>query len=250
MASEQAEWEQAYQLLATNYQSRGYEPPSAKLIRFTPYHALPDTVTFVAKDEDQVVATLSVVVDNSLLGLPIESIYAEEIATLRGQGRHLSEATSLADRNLGLREFVQVFGTLIRLAMQYARRLGSDTWLITVNPRHKNFYCKIMGFVPLGPCRACPSVQDHPAEAYMLDDALMRALAPRKHREIFGEPLSEEVLTPRAMSAELLHHFASYSSQTDGPAIARIIELIRHFGNPRRWSGARALPGLSPRVRI
>jgi hypothetical protein len=236
MASEQAEWEQAYQMLATNYQSRGYEPPTGKLVRFTPFHALPDTVTFVAKHGDRVLATLSVVVDNTLLGLPIESIYPEEIAALRRQGRRLTEGTSLADRDLGLREFVQVFVTLLRMAMQYARHVGSDTWLITVNPRHKNFYSKAMGFVPLGPCRACPTVQDHPAEAYMLTDELMRTNAPKMHQQIFGENLPRAALTPRAMPPDLVDHFARHSSQTDVPTIARIVEFAKRFGNLRRWA--------------
>jgi hypothetical protein len=235
IASEQQEWEQAYQLLAANYQARGYEAPSSKLVRFTPFHALPDTATFVAKHESQVVATLSVVVDNTLLGLPSESIYASEIAALRHQGRHLSEATSLADRDLTMREFVLVFITLIRLAMQYGVRQGSETWLITVNPRHRQFYCKAMGFVPLGPCRACPLVQDHPAEAYMLDDALMRQGAPKMHEQIFGERLPAAVLNPAPMAKELIRSFACQSTQTDRQSIDQILRFIDQLGNPRRW---------------
>jgi hypothetical protein len=236
IASEQEEWEQAYHLLAANYQARGYEAPSTKLVRFTPYHALPDTATFVAKHDGHVVATLSVVVDNTLLGLPSESIYGAEIAVLRRQGRHLSEATSLADRDLSMREFVQVFITLIRLAMQYGVRQGSETWLITVNPRHRQFYCKAMGFRPLGPCRACPLVQDHPAEAYMLDDALMRSNAPRMHAQIFGERLPAAVLNPAPMPKDLIRAFASQSTQTDRHSIDQILRFIDQLGNPRRWS--------------
>src|SRR6516164_7685911 len=86
-ASEPDEWEQAYQMVAANYKARGYEAPSPKQVRFTPYHALPDTVTFVAKYQGRVVATLSMVLDNSLLGLPIEAVYPDEIAELRLQGR-------------------------------------------------------------------------------------------------------------------------------------------------------------------
>src|SRR4051812_116170 len=51
IASELEELEGAFQLLAENYQARGYEKPSTKLFRFTPYHVLPGTVTLVAKHE-------------------------------------------------------------------------------------------------------------------------------------------------------------------------------------------------------
>jgi hypothetical protein len=235
MASEPHEWQQAYELLATAYQGRGYEAPSSKLIRFTPYHALPDTATFVAKLGDQVVATLSVVLDNTLLGLPIERVFGDEVADLRRPGRRLAEATSLADRGLSMREFVPVFVTLIRLAMQYAVKQGSDTWLITVNPRHRGFYTKVMGFVPLGTCRSCPSVQDAPAEAYMLSEPLMNANAPKMWQQIFGEDLPEAVLPNPAMPARWVRHFAGQSTQTDRQTIDQILRFIEQLGNPRRW---------------
>ena len=52
IASERAEWRDAFQLVSCNYQARGYEEPFASKVRFTPYHALPDVVTLVAKLED------------------------------------------------------------------------------------------------------------------------------------------------------------------------------------------------------
>src|SRR4051794_21355902 len=49
VASERSEWEEAYLLVAQNYRNRGYEPSDARGLRFTAFHALPDTTTFVAK---------------------------------------------------------------------------------------------------------------------------------------------------------------------------------------------------------
>jgi hypothetical protein len=235
MASEPHELQQAYELLATAYKGRGYEAPSSKLIRFTPYHALPDTATFVAKLGDQVVATLSAIVDNSLLGLPLESIFGDEVESLRRAGRRLAEGSCLADQGLSVREFIQVFTTLLRLAIQYGVKQGSDTWLITVNPRHRGFYTKVMGFVPLGTCRSCPSVQDAPAEAYMLDEPLMNANAPKMWQQIFGEELPEAVLPNPAMRARWVRHFAGQSTQTDRQIIDQILRFIEQLGNPRRW---------------
>src|SRR5437867_95972 len=73
IASEMAEWEQAYRLVADNYRACGYESPNAEPLRFTNYHVLPETTTFVAKHGREVVATLTLVMDNFLLGLPMES---------------------------------------------------------------------------------------------------------------------------------------------------------------------------------
>jgi hypothetical protein len=62
--------------------------------------------------------------DNRLLDLPMEGVYPEEIASLRREGRRIGETTTLADAGLGVREFIQVFVTLIKLAMQYHRNQG------------------------------------------------------------------------------------------------------------------------------
>jgi hypothetical protein len=242
-ASEPDEWEQAYQMVAANYKARGYEAPSPKQVRFTPYHALPDTVTFVAKYQGRVVATLSMVLDNSLLGLPIEAVYPDEIDELRLQGRRLVEGTSLADRDLSVREFLQVFVTILRVAMQWAANEGVDTYLITVNPRHRTFYRKAMGFVPLGPCRACPAVRDHPAEAFLLDTDLMRANAPAMYERIFGEWLPAAVFTGPRLPVHLARYFGNHSSQTDRVGIDRLFGRLAQNGNLRRWS----VRGGSPR---
>jgi hypothetical protein len=235
IASERAEWEEAYRLVAQSYRSRGYELATAKGLRFTPFHALPDTTTFVAKHDGHVVATLSLVLDNTLLGLPMECIYGPEIHDLRLQGRRIGEATSLADGGLSLREFFQVFVTIIKLTMQYHVEQGGDTWVITVNPRHRAFYTKVLGFVPLGPCRSYACVQDAPAEAYYLDLDLMRANAPKMYDTMFGESLPPAVLAAPRMDVNLVRQFGSNSTQASSRQVEAILDYVAQYGSLRRW---------------
>jgi N-acyl amino acid synthase FeeM len=235
IATEWGEWEQAFELVAASYRARGYEVDGTRPFRFTPYHVLPDTVTLIAKHEGRVVATLSLVPDTSMLGLPMEGIYGEEIAGLRQEGRKLAEVISLADSGLSVREFVQVFKALIKLEMQYHASRGGDTWVIAINPRHRSFYQKVMGFVPLGPCRSYPSVQDHPAEAYWLDLERMRTQAPKMHLEAFGERLPDGALEPPPWSAERVRHFGHRSTQIDTRRVDELVLLIEHLGSPPRW---------------
>jgi hypothetical protein len=223
IASELHEFKQAFELLASNYRARGYEAPGEKPYRFTSYHALPGTVTLVAVDHGRVVATLTLVPDSDLLGLPMESIYGREVARLRRQGFRPAEAICLADSGLSIREFVQVFKALIKLAMQYHARRSGDSWIITVNPRHSNFYQKVLGFVPLGPQRSYPTVQNHPAEAYLLTVASMAANAPQMYQEVFGEPLPESVLTAPRWSEEHVRYFGARSSQLDEPTLKKLL---------------------------
>jgi hypothetical protein len=242
IASEQAEWEQVFQLLAANYRARGYEADGSQPFRFTPYHVLPDTLILVAKHQERVLATFSFVPDTSLLGLPMESIYGDEVADLRQQGRRLGEAISLADVGLSIREFVQAFQAMIKLGMQYHVSRGGDTFVITVNPRHGSFYQKVIGFVPLGSCRPCPSVRDHPAEAYLVDRELMQANAPKMYHEVFDEPLPRQVLTAPTWSPDRVRYFGSRSTQVDARTVENLLLLVEQLGSPPRWLETEAEP--------
>jgi hypothetical protein len=224
-ASTESEWEQAFALAAARYSARGYESPGASRLRFTPYHALPDTVTLVAKHEGKVVATFSIVMDNRFLGLPMEGVYPEEIASLRREGRRLGETTTLADAELGVREFIQVFITLIKLGMHYHRNQGGDTAVIAVNPRHRQFYTKMLGFQPLGPRRSYAAVQDAPAEAFRVDYDLLKANAPKMYEEIFGEDVPREALLAPKMPRHLIRQFSGQSSLCNPDKIEKILSF-------------------------
>lgn len=234
-ASERSEWEQALQLVATTYQARGYETPNVARLRFTPYHALQDTAVLVAKHEGRVVATFSIVLDNTYLGLPMEGVYPDEIQALRRSGRRLLETTCLADQGLSLREFVQVFLSLIRLGMQYHTSRGGDTYVITVNPRHKSFYQKVLGFQPLGPCRSYAAVQDAPAEAFWLDNETLKADAPKMHEEIFGEDLPRQALIAPPLPRRLAQEFAEATNPAERDTIHEAVRFVSTFGSARRW---------------
>ncbi len=229
-ASKRGEFERAFALLAAKYQARGYDEPSGKAFRFTPHHALPGTLTFVAQDGERVVATLSMVPDSPLLRLPMESIYGEEIARLRREGRNLAEVTSLASDGLGPREFLRVFAALIKLAIQTHLRRGGDSWVITINPRHRGFYRRAMGFVPIGPRRPHPSVRAHPAEPFLLDAELIAARAPDGHRDFFIEALPEAVLSIDGRPADHALFFAERSTLSD---LATIEDLLRRVESSR-----------------
>jgi hypothetical protein len=230
IATEKNELEQAFELLVQNYRVRGYEPQGDRPYRFTRYHALPGTVTLVALDEARVRATLSLVPDSSILGLPAESIYGPEVARLRADGFRPAEGISLADAGLTIREFIQVFKALIKLAIQYHARRGGDSWIITVNPRHSAFYQKVVGFIPLGPKRCYPAVQNHPAEAYLLTAESMQAGSPEMYQQVFGEGLPEPVLTAAPWSEEHVRYFGARSSQLEEPEFEDLLSAIARAG--------------------
>jgi hypothetical protein len=234
-AADRCEWEAAFQLVAASYRTRGYEAPDSRGLRFTAFHALPDTTTFIAKQGESVVATLSLVVDNTLLQLPMECVYGPEVRALRREGRRLGEVTSLADTGLGVREFLQVFSTIIRLMVHYHISRGGDTCVISVNPRHRNFYTKVVGFRPLGPRRSYPCVQDAPAEAYYVDMEMMKANAPRMYDDIAANVPPAAALLACPLPPHLARYFGGNSSQTDSRRVGEILDYVAYYGSPRAW---------------
>jgi len=226
-----AEWEEALQLVTENYQARGFEE-AGRHLRFTPYHALPDTLVLVAQEHARVVATFTLIPDNVLLGLPMDCLYGAELAALRQAGHRLVETTSLADRDLSLREFTQVFAALIRLAWQSQ---GDVTNVITVNPRHSAYYQKVYGYVPLGPRRAYQKVQGAPAEAFYLTLDLMRQRAPQMYERVMHERLPGCFLTAPRMPAAWLGQWARRSRAAVPQQVAEVLRHVEAHGSPRRW---------------
>lgn len=235
IASTRDEFAGAFRLLTDTYRARGYETPGANPYRFTPFHVLPGTITIVAKDAGDVVATLSLVPDTKLLGLPMDAIYGPEVEQLRSQGRRIGEPASLAEQGLEPREFLCVFKSMIRLMMQYHLRQGGDSWAITVNPRHSNYYRKVLGFVTLGDRRSYPTVGNHPAEAFMADPDLIRRNAPRMHEAIFGENLPESVLAQSARDPGHVRYFAQRSTQGEPQSFLALQNRVQREGARPRW---------------
>jgi hypothetical protein len=178
---------------------------------------------------------MSLVADTSLLGLPMEVIYGTEVSELRREGRRLAEATSLADEGLTCSEFIRVFTEFIRIAIHYHLRQGGDSWVIAINPRHRSFYLKVLGFIPFGPRRSYPSVQGHPAEAFLLDVALMRANAPAMYETIFGASPAESILCPSPWSRDSVLHLGRNSTQIDCRTVESLLLSVEHLGSEPRW---------------
>lgn len=234
LASTPDEWRQALALISENYQSCGYECAGADY-RFTLHHALPDTVVLVAKERSTVVATFTLVADNTVLGLPVESSYPEEVERFRREGRRLFETTCLADRGLSLREFAPVLTALFQLGWQYVVSRGGDLNIIHVTPRHAQFYRRAFGFEALGPHRACPHVQNTVGVALYLDRSLMAARSPQVGQRLLGQRLPALALQTPRLPAHLVCHFASRSSQTSLSAVQQILTQVGGGGSPRRW---------------
>lgn len=140
----------ASMLLSRMYAWRGYGR----------HHSLatsPNCVTFMAACHDDVVGTLTLTVDTHG-GLAAEKTFADLIAPFRAApGAKLCELTKLAfDWTSSSHEHL---AALFHLVFIYgSRKFTCSDLFIEVNPRHRRFYEKMLGFVCVGEVRTNASV--------------------------------------------------------------------------------------------
>ena len=201
IAASAAEREGAFRLVYANYLRQGLGAPNHFGMRVTPFHLLPTTTIFVAKLEDEVVATCTLVADGEL-GLPLDAMYAGDVDRQRSRGIPLAEVSCLADRRKSPSRFLGTFTTLTKLMAQYAQRQGIDELLAAVHPRHSRFYQRYLGFEPMAGLATCPHVQGQPAVGLRLSFSQSAIDNRAVYDMYFAEPLPESAFITDEMSAE------------------------------------------------
>ena len=143
----------------------------------------PHRITLTAADQGQVVGTLTIGIDagidagtdagidagiNPGAGLMADHMYKDELDALRRDGARLCEVTRLAfDRSVQSRH---ALASVFHLAFIYAREMhGCTDAVIEVNPRHRRFYERMLGFRQLGDLKTNARVN---APSYLLHVSL------------------------------------------------------------------------------
>ena len=204
----------AFRLVYEMYINRGLIEPNHFRLRVTPYQLLPTTQTFLAIQNQKVICCVSLIGDGAM-GLPMESIYHEEVSRSRDQGLRVGEVSSLASRHTDFRKFLPIFVQLTRLMAQHARLYGMDQFLIAVHPKHARFYERFMGFQQIGPLRDYPNVQDAPAVACCLDFKRIDRERPNCWNDFFGSPLPQSSLIACPMSVDEVEYLRPAAELTE-----------------------------------
>ncbi len=150
VADTSPEIERAAGLLHDAYVGRGLVASHSSRLRVTPHLVLPSTVTLVARNGTEIVGCLSLFGD-STLGLPMEEVFAAEVATLRDQSRRLIELGALAITPAYWRTGLAFL--LYKLAYHVSHDLqGADDFVFAVHPDAESVYratllCERMGAV-------------------------------------------------------------------------------------------------------
>lgn len=212
LASETNTYDAAFRLVHDQYVWRGYMAPTSSGRRLSVHHALPTTKVFVAHRVDRLVGTLTLVQD-SLLGLPLDDLYRTEVAALREQGRRIAEVAALATAAETRRTGIAVLSHLMRMVVTYALKIaGVNDLCITVNPRHVEFYRTCLRFETIGPERAYGKVNGAPAVALRLDLDVARAVEAAVHRGEDPEPIHQFLFAPENQDRVLADLWSNLAS--------------------------------------
>jgi len=177
IARTREELEKAYYLVYKEYLKRGYTGETSSKIRVSIYNVIPQTTTFIAIVENEVIATATLIED-SPLGLPMDKIYHKELIQLRSNNKKLCEISMLASDTdlfkagtsimLNSKKMFFIF-CLFKLVFDYADNfLALDFICITIHPKHKLVY-DFLSFKDLGNLKVYPQVNGAPAIAMYCD---------------------------------------------------------------------------------
>jgi hypothetical protein len=167
LITEAEELQAARALVTRRYAAQGYATDGA----FDAYLENPATTTFGLFEGDILCGTISLVPDGQQ-GLPMDSVYREELAPLRAKGKRLAEVVQFAvddERHTGLSALagslvaIPLFGDVLSRAIEQ----HIDTLCISINPKHDRFYA-MLGFREIGALKQYGAVEA-PAIGRVLD---------------------------------------------------------------------------------
>lgn len=155
-----------------------------------------DQLTLAAWQDGELAATLTLSRDNGS-NLLAEALYPAEIAELRGRARLICEYSRLAIDPVS--SSTPLMESFFRMAYDLARsHFRASDAVVEINPRHRRFYEREIGFAQFGPLRVCPRV-DAPAlllHRDMEQAHKARLRASRAHRQLPDLPVVRHPITP------------------------------------------------------
>jgi len=144
IAETREELEACFRVLHDAYVHEGFMTPDPSGLRVTVYHALPTTTTLLAKLDDEVVGTISLVRE-SALGFPMQKIF--HLGDVRHAGGNIAEVSSLAVDQRYQRQGGILLFPLMKFMYEYSTRFFDTRHLvIAVNPNRIGLYEAILFF--------------------------------------------------------------------------------------------------------
>jgi len=206
-----SEREEALRLVHRVYGRSGLTDLKSNSIRVMRQHLADETEIIVAKQAGEVVFTVTLVRDG-LYGLPLESLFEDEVERMRSQGIRLAEVSCLAHSNeeIDSRERFNTFVRGISLLLQTARRRKVDQLLLAVHPRHAKVYERLFGCERCSDTKEYAAVKGNPAIMCKHDFAKLDQTGYPLFKQMDGKPYDPWQMDGTKMSDIEKHYFEQF----------------------------------------
>ncbi|MEX2673221.1 MAG: hypothetical protein WD294_14045 [Phycisphaeraceae bacterium] len=191
---------EAWQLVYRSYRRAGLIQSHRWKLHTVPHAVQNQSVVVRGRIRAETVSTLSAYLDTSN-GLPLDSVYPDELATLRRNGRRLVEFGLFADRRHEMQRTVAALLELMRWACHFGVHSGATDGIIGVHPRHAAFYERLLAFERIGEVRLHPTVNEAEVVLLRLDwyAQIVKPRVPRGLRYWMEKPLPATAFLERSM---------------------------------------------------
>lgn len=150
---------EAWRLVYDAYRRIGIINENEFGIHTVPQAVGPRTVVVLGRLHGEPVTTISAYADGPE-GLPLDSVYRDELDALRREGRRLVEVGLLGDRRANLARRAATLFDLMRYVFFFAVHYPADDIVIGVHPHHAKFYMQCFAFDEMGPVKNYAMVND------------------------------------------------------------------------------------------
>lgn len=163
IANTQEEREAVFHMGYQIYLEKGYVQKNTNEWMIQNYDFDSETVILIVQDQNKKIAGSVTIVFDGYSNLPATSIYGEEIQTLRKSGSRMAEVSRLviSPDYRNSKEILVLLFNYLAIYIHHVQKYNS--FVVQVNPRHKNYYKTLLNFEEIGQEKPCPHVQSAPA---------------------------------------------------------------------------------------
>ena len=218
LTSDPEEIRSALKLVYHAYLRSGLIKPNHHAIRVTPFHLLGTSEVLVARQGRDIACTLTLVQDGEL-GLPMDSVFGDLVASRREQGIVCAEVTCLADRRASKKESFSLLVKLMSFTIQCAVARGVEELMIAIHPRHARFYQEYWGAKIIADVeQKYPAVCDNPAVALSLNIQKIQSSNFRASQRLFDLSFSANQFFHKPLSDDLIEELSEMVDKNILPA--------------------------------
>lgn len=219
--------EEAWRLVYEAYRDVGFVQTNPYGMHAAPQALGPHCAVILARSGSVPLSTISSIADGEA-GLPLDSVYADELDEIRCGGGRLLEIGLFADRRHSFGNSFNNLLELMRYAFWFGQAMGATDYICGIPPRRARLYGHAFGFKPIGAVKSYATVSDNPVQLMHVTMEYIEAWH-AKHRAtnyFMTNPMSIEAyedrydFAPEAMSRSRLKYFLEYKRRQPAAYVA------------------------------